>query len=387
MSLSPITIKSNQFNKLLSVNPDTHTVETRPPFANTTAEQWLLSSYKSSTHAEYVRLRNAMTGNYLTYPLYAQRNEMNDCFCLVPVGDCFAIRTYEMHEGVFYYLSVDDYGTPWYAPHHKEWEWFKIEDCSMWLPNVDVDEYADQLRERGYVCFQAILPERADLIKEIIAQMEESDEIDIRTDVQVRVKNILRHPELASLLIHDKILGIAKRFLGETVRCATWSSNTLFPNNNDGPTGLGWHCDYPYHDIPEPWPTNPLGIQILFALDDFHADNGGTGFYPNSHTFLTWPGDDLTEDTGDILECKKGSVLMAHSAWWHTQRKNRSDKSRTALLANFTPGYVVPKDFMQGQYKQAKEEGVFDYFDNKSIAALEDLVLGSFRRGTPFSET
>ena len=52
-----------------------------------------------------------------------------------------------------------------------------------------------------------------------------------------------------------------------------------------------------------------------------------------------------------------GHVLVAHSAWWHRQVRNlapcaRGDaRRRTALLGNYTPNFVVPKDDMRGQFE------------------------------------
>lgn len=64
----------------------------------------------------------------------------------------------------------------------------------------------------------------------------------------------------------------------------------------------------------------PLCIcQVLICLDDFHKDNGGTMFMPDSHTHKP---DGLEKDEegrfpgSEILEAPAGSVLIAHSAWW-----------------------------------------------------------------------
>ena len=45
-----------------------------------------------------------------------------------------------------------------------------------------------------------------------------------------------------------------------------------------------------------------------------------------------------------------GTVLIAHSAWWHRQTNNMTTTSRTALLGNYTPGWVVAKDGMERQW-------------------------------------
>ena len=54
-------------------------------------------------------------------------------------------------------------------------------------------------------------------------------------------------------------------------------------------TGLGWHVDYPYHDLdPGYWGEvdSPLGVQVLICLDEFTSANGGTMFRTNTHKLL-----------------------------------------------------------------------------------------------------
>ena len=88
--------------------------------------------------------------------------------------------------------------------------------------------------------------------------------------------------------VHPSILYLVRSYLGRSARAATWSSNTLLANM-DHPV-LGWHADYPYHDIEAgSWPDTPLGVQVLWMLDDFRKDNGGTMFFPGSHLSLSPP--------------------------------------------------------------------------------------------------
>ena len=204
--------------------------------------------------------------------------------------------------------------------------------------------------------------------------------------LQVRVSDIIvRDPAVVQAATHPLLFGILSKYLGQRVRCATFSSNTLLRQQGQGTdTGLGWHVDYPYHDTDQPWPRvdRPLGVQVLYCLDEFTACNGGTLFRTNTQHLLKRP--DYKYDTppptqkvGELAVCCEqlgraptqelkegftpdpnitayhpaaaGSVLLAHSAWWHWQVRNVAKTSghhpnwRTAFLGNFSPGFVCPK--------------------------------------------
>ncbi|KAL0050790.1 hypothetical protein WJX82_007295 [Trebouxia sp. C0006] len=184
-----------------------------------------------------------------------------------------------------------------------------------------------------------------------------------RNNIQHRVAELIPAGGqlMAQLVCHPILLQVLHRYLGSKCRLATFSSNTLLPQDSDNigkdgslGSGLGWHPDYPYHDIDQPWPPPefPLGCQVLICLDEFRQDNGGTMFMPNSHIQKPEGIEDDMEGTfpGSMtLTAPAGSVLVAHSAWWHRQTKNVSKLPRTALLGNYTPGHVVPKDNMEKQ--------------------------------------
>ena len=131
----------------------------------------------------------------------------------------------------------------------------------------------------------------------------------------------------------------------------------------------------------------PLGVQALWLLDDFREDNGGTMFLPGSHLVDGVPdgisaGGMETPPAAQVLIAPAGSVLIAHSAWWHRQTVNRSDAPRTALLGNYTSGHVVPKDGMERQWREHHEAIERDLrLDSWERETFADLWLGRRRRG------
>ena len=223
---------------------------------------------------------------------------------------------------------------------------------------VIVDDEAlghnQQLLSQGYTVVKVLGVEEArevrDTLDRIVSKGVENG-LFYSNGYQVRVPDVAIHDSVFSeLLVHPLILYLVRTYLGKSARAATWSSNTLLPHMDHAV--LGWHTDYPYHDIePGTWPELPLGVQVMWMIDEFRNDNGATMFFPGSHLTMNPPVfDEFDEPDGAQTLCApSGSVLIAHSAWWHRQTANTSPLPRHALLASYTRGYVVPKADMQGQ--------------------------------------
>ena len=141
-------------------------------------------------------------------------------------------------------------------------------------------------------------------------------------------------------------IGILKELLNmiyenEEYHLTTFSSNTLRKDVDE----RGFHVDYPYHNLPQPYPDKILGVQVNFSLDDFRIDNGATIYVPNSYKSHRFP----PRNPGNVeyMLAEKGSVILYRGDMWHTQGVNSTDNPRVALLANFSPLTVRAKDFIQ----------------------------------------
>lgn len=143
---------------------------------------------------------------------------------------------------------------------------------------------------------------------------------------------------------------ILKKIYPNGYHCTTYSSNTLYKDVNNS----GWHTDYPYHDIPEPYPDEVLGVQVLWTLNDFTEENGATHFVPGSHTKGTFPKNLENEEIGRMTT-KKGTLIIYLGSLWHTQGVNLTNIPRSALLANFAPLHVKPKDAMNTSLKPLRK--------------------------------
>ncbi len=215
---------------------------------------------------------------------------------------------------------------------------------------VDIESIVKTIDERGFVLVpDLITTEVADQARELIhgyLKAEATEET--RKAKTQRVGQIaVKHQLFRDLMCHPVVLAVWERFLGEDIYCSTYSANTVYP----GYDHIHWHVDYPYWSLTPPWPPGNITGQTLWLLDDLTDDNGGTGVVPYSHRLNEHPVEPATEwrSDGEILNGRRGSVVFAHGAWYHTGRPNITDQSRTVLLSMYLKHCFIPQEDMHGQ--------------------------------------
>ena len=82
-----------------------------------------------------------------------------------------------------------------------------------------------------------------------------------------------------------------------------------------------------------------LQIGVMWALDDFTEENGGTRVVSRSNRFLrAWHLPDLK--TCEFAEMPKGSALFYMGSTWHGGGANRSTASRMGLINVYSLGWL-----------------------------------------------
>ena len=221
----------------------------------------------------------------------------------------------------------------------------------------DVSKIVGEIYERGYCLIPSVIaPDKADEARAALEPLLEAEATaEIRAAKTQRVGGIAyKHPIFAELLAHPLIVAIWQAYLDDdAVICSTWSANTAYPGYDQ----YGWHPDYPYWWINQPWPLEKVCGQTIWLLDDFTEENGGTGFLPGSHLQghpppkewnNSWPPE------AKILTGVRGSALVFHGALWHTARPNRSDKARSALLGMYTRPFFLTQEDMLAQLQKVE---------------------------------
>jgi hypothetical protein len=197
-------------------------------------------------------------------------------------------------------------------------------------------EVFDSFERDGMVFLRGTFSE-ADVAKMAATLAENPSARVSRLTKNVEAEVFLQDRNLKALL--NKIFTRGER--SEGFHLTTYSSNTL---RKTDPVGTVWHVDYPYHDLPYPYPDGqPLGVQVNVALTDFTVENGATMYVPGSHRSHRFPGPDVERYNVRHMVVPKGTIIIYRGDVWHAQGVNRTDKPRSALLANFAPLFVPAK--------------------------------------------
>jgi len=219
----------------------------------------------------------------------------------------------------------------------------------MMEDDARIDQILAQIGETGFCIVPDLIPpEECDRIRARCIELLCEEAADTLHDTgHQRIMHLLMKDRMFEpILRHPFILAVWRRYLGPDMICSTFSANALWP----GSTEQYWHVDHPFWTMAEPYPLFPLAGQCIWMIDDFTIDNGATASIAGSHRRPHLPrlGHDWAPEA-TILTGRKGSVILADGAWWHTSRPNRTEDLRIALLNTFIRNFCVTQEDMRMQ--------------------------------------
>lgn len=216
----------------------------------------------------------------------------------------------------------------------------------------EISKIIEEIDNRGFCIIPSVISaEKADEARLVLERLlEEEATAETRAARTQRVGGIAyKHKIFLELMAHPFIVKLWQAYLSdEDIICCTWSANTAYP----GYDKFAWHPDYPYWWINRPWPLEKVCGQTIWLLDDFSAENGGTGILPHTHRKGHPPPREMAREwqpEAEILRGVRGSVMVFHGAAWHTARPNQTDKARSALLGMYMRPFFVTQEDMSAQ--------------------------------------
>jgi ectoine hydroxylase-related dioxygenase (phytanoyl-CoA dioxygenase family) len=81
-------------------------------------------------------------------------------------------------------------------------------------------------------------------------------------------------------------------------------------------------------------------VNAMFAIDDFHENNGATLVVPGSHQRLEAPSVEYMNAIAIPVLCKAGSMILFDSTLWHSAGPNISGHDRLAVNQQFTRAFL-----------------------------------------------
>jgi len=141
---------------------------------------------------------------------------------------------------------------------------------------------------------------------------------------------LAKAPSVAELVAHPRVISIIDQLLEPGYLL----SANLAINLHPGETAQALHYDDAFYPLRRPRP--PISVSVIWAIDDFTADNGATQVIVGSHRW-----DNRQPRDGDAVVpviMPAGSALVLAGTLWHRGGANESAASRLAI----TPQYCQP---------------------------------------------
>jgi ectoine hydroxylase-related dioxygenase (phytanoyl-CoA dioxygenase family) len=216
----------------------------------------------------------------------------------------------------------------------------------MVLQFVDSDTspeaVADCLRRDGAIVVRELAPCHlidacAAQLRAAFAEFDEGQRTDFSGSRTLRCSGVLRYaPDCADLIAHPLVLAMADALLLPS--CAEYQIGST-----TGIEILPGESEQPLHRDDTAYPIQIAGLElqigVMWAFNDFTAENGATRVVPGSHRFLrAWHRPDLTHWLS--AEMPKGSALFYLGSTWHGGGANRSPAPRTGLINTYCLGWL-----------------------------------------------
>lgn len=164
---------------------------------------------------------------------------------------------------------------------------------------------------------------------------------------------LLRRSTHAEALVrHPDVLAIAERIL------LPWCERIALNLTQAVEIHPGAPAQFPHRDQ-DMW-AGPKGgmeylVNVMWPLDPFTAENGGTRLWPGSH--IGCEASDLPEDRAIVPEIAPGDALLFLGSTLHGGGANRSPTPRRGVIVSYCLGWLKPFELQWLVYPPAVARG------------------------------
>lgn len=137
---------------------------------------------------------------------------------------------------------------------------------------------------------------------------------------------------LDDLLLHPKVLALIEGHIDDQIQLSIATSANLLP----GQAGQAPHRDDTYFPLPRP--HVPLTTTVMWTIDAFTAENGGTRFAPGSH--LTDTEETPAAAQFVAAEAPAGSAILWTGSLFHGGGANRSVAARLGIICGYSRAWL-----------------------------------------------
>ncbi len=195
-----------------------------------------------------------------------------------------------------------------------------------------VDGLLATVQEQGYVILRDLISE--DVIEAIRTESEPFLRYDGRTEFEGyntrRIYSVIEKTLACNPLVeHPLVLALLDRLLMPNYLLSQLQVIEVMPGEIRQPL----HHDDGFYPLARP--RKPIGAALIWALDDFTADNGATLVYPKSHLWGDVASAEI--DIGEMVPAvmPAGSAVFFVGTLWHCAGANRTDRPRWAATTQY----------------------------------------------------
>ena len=142
-------------------------------------------------------------------------------------------------------------------------------------------------------------------------------------------------------LMTEKPLALITYLMGES--CQISSVHGHIRVQGDPPQGM--HTDSPL--MPDPLPDAPVASNMMWVVDEFNLESGGTPVVPGSHKKRTNPPANAM-DMAVTIEAPVGSVIVFNGNLWHSAGARTLPGERVGMTCYFRRMYAIPQEDLNG---------------------------------------
>lgn len=200
---------------------------------------------------------------------------------------------------------------------------------------VDPDHIAallDEVHERGFVIIpDMISPE---VIETIRAETGPLLEYDGRNEFEGfktrRIYSVIEKTLSCNPLVeHPLVLALLDQLLMPNYLLSQLQVINVLPGEVRQPL----HHDDGFYPLTRP--RKPVGVALIWALDDFTADNGATLVYPKSHLWGDVPASEIDVSQMVPAVMPAGSAVFFLGTLWHCAGANHTEAPRLAATTQY----------------------------------------------------
>lgn len=201
------------------------------------------------------------------------------------------------------------------------------------LLDADLEEHTYAMETRGYNVIPGFMdPSHCERLKTILARA--IDDYAPRADSERSALDrhllhdlLARDAEFARLLDDPRLQSLVAPLLGEHWILYAFTSSSIPPGGTN--YGRRIHVDSPRHV-----PSYTSNVGLIWALDEFNPESGGTEVLPGSHSSPRAPSDGFFDRNCVQVQCAQGSLVLFQARLFHRSGMNTSGRWRHALTLN-----------------------------------------------------